>query len=72
MHWRTAIGAIAVLLVVGLVVGVLGTVATTTDLLRGSDVTLPAIAALAVVAAGFVAAVLVARPSRDWVANPYW
>lgn len=72
MEWRSLSGAGAVVLVLGLCVGVLASVATTNDLLTGSVRAVPALATLGVVVLALAVAVAFARPSRDWLSNPYW
>lgn len=72
MKWRTPAGVGAVMLVLGLCVGVLASVATTNDLLTGSISAVPALLTLAVAVLALAVAVAFARPSRDWLSNPYW
>lgn len=72
MDWRTAVGAAAVLAVVGLFAGAVASLATTNDLLTGSAQAVPALVVLGVALLAFAVAVVLARPSRDWLTNPYW
>jgi len=64
MRWIRAVGGLAVLLVIGIV---LGAVATLTAVAA-----IPGLATIVLLAVALVAAILAAGPAEDWRDNPYW
>ena len=64
MSWIRAAGGLAVLLVIGIV---LGAVATLTAVAA-----IPGLATIVLLAVALVAAILAASPAEDWRNNPYW
>jgi uncharacterized membrane protein YczE len=72
MRWIRALGGLAVLLVIGLGLGAVASLAVSNDLLVSSAQQVPALVTIVVLAVGIGLTVLAARPSADWVTNPYW
>lgn len=72
MSWRRATGVLAVLLVIGSVLGTLATLVSANDLLTGSDQQVAAIGSVVLLAVVLAGVVLLGSPSREWVGNPYW
>lgn len=72
MTWRRVLGVLAVLLVLGTVLGTVASLVSINDLLLGSGEQAAAGVTLAVVTAGLLATVVLGGPKRQWLDNPYW